>query len=58
MGVFASPDGKSYEGTGMPPDVEVDFSDDAIARAEGITDPVKRLADDVQLRTAVAILTR
>ena len=58
VGVFSSPGGKSYEGTGMPPDVEVDWSDDAIARAEEITDPAKRLADDVQLRTAVAIVTR
>ena len=58
VGVFASPGGKSYEGTGMPPDVEVDWSDDAIARAQEISDPAKRLADDVQLRTAVAIVTR
>jgi carboxyl-terminal processing protease len=58
VGVFSSPGGKTYEGTGMPPDVEVDWSDDAIARAEEITDPARRLADDVQLRTAVAIVTR
>jgi len=58
VGVFSSPGGKSYEGKGMPPDVEVDWSDDAIARAEEITDPARRLADDVQLRTAVAIVTR
>jgi carboxyl-terminal processing protease len=58
VGIFASPSGKSYEGTGLTPDVEVDWSDEAIAHAQGITDPAKRLAEDVQLRTAVAILAR
>jgi len=58
VGVFASPSGKSYEGTGLTPDVEVDWTEDAIQAAEGITDPAKRLADDLQLRTAVAVLAR
>ena len=58
VGAFASPSGKSYEGTGMAPDVEVDWTDEAIQAAEGISDPAKRLADDVQLRTAVAVLAR
>jgi carboxyl-terminal processing protease len=58
IGVFGSPSGKSYEGTGLAPDVEVDWSDDAFHAAEGITDPAKRLTEDVQLRTAVAVLAR
>jgi carboxyl-terminal processing protease len=57
IGVFSSPAGQSYEGTGMAPDVEVDMSDDAIARARTITDPAKRLAEDTQLRTALALLS-
>jgi carboxyl-terminal processing protease len=56
MGVFSSPSGKSYEGVGLKPDVEVDMSDDAIARARALTDPARRLADDTQLRTAVTML--
>jgi carboxyl-terminal processing protease len=58
VGVFASPSGKSYDGTGVAPDVEVDASSDAIQHALTENDPKARLADDVQLRTAVAVLTR
>ena len=58
VGVFSSPGGKSYEGTGLTPDVEVDMTDDAIHAAQAITDPVKRLTEDAQLRTAVAVLTK
>lgn len=57
-GIFSSPSGKSYEGVGLTPDLEVDMPDDAIARARGITDPARRLADDTQLRTAVTMLER
>jgi carboxyl-terminal processing protease len=58
VGVFASPSGTSYDGTGVAPDVEVDASSDAIQHALTENDPKARLADDVQLRTAVAVLTR
>jgi carboxyl-terminal processing protease len=56
VGVFASPNGKSYEGKGVPPDVEVDWPDASIQAAQAITDPAARLAEDVQLRTAVTVL--
>jgi carboxyl-terminal processing protease len=56
MALFATPGGRSFEGTGMAPDVEVDQADDATTRAQGEADPVKRVAEDVQLRTAVAML--
>ena len=55
---FTTPAGKSYEGTGMTPDVEVDQSDDATLRARGETDLPRRLAEDAPLRTAMAIVTK
>jgi carboxyl-terminal processing protease len=58
LGLFQSPGGKSFQGVGMPPDVEVDVADDAVAGLWGITDPTARLAADVQLRTAVSLLRR
>jgi carboxyl-terminal processing protease len=56
VGLFTSPSGKSYEGKGIQPDVEVDASDEATLRAFIDTDPQKRLTEDVQLRTAVTML--
>jgi len=58
MALFASPGGKSYDGTGMAPDIEVDQSDDVTEKAQADMDAVKRLTEDVQLRTAVSILAR
>jgi len=58
MALFASPAGRSFEGVGMAPDVEVDQADDATMKAQTDTDPVKRLAEDVQLRTALAVLSK
>jgi len=58
LGVFTSPSGRSFEGTGLLPDVEVDQSADARDRARLDQDPVKRLADDAPLRTAIAVLAR
>jgi carboxyl-terminal processing protease len=58
VGLFASPSGKSYDGTGVAPDIEVDAPSDAVQRALAENDPKARLADDVQLRTAVALLAR
>ncbi|HTQ48457.1 MAG TPA: S41 family peptidase [Polyangiaceae bacterium] len=58
VGLFASPSGKSYDGTGLGPDVEVDAASDAVQRALAESDPKARLAEDVQLRTAVAVLAR
>jgi carboxyl-terminal processing protease len=58
VGVFASPSGKSYEGTGIAPDVEVDAPQEATQHALADSDPKTRVAGDVQLRTAIAVLAR
>ncbi len=58
VGLFASPSGRSYDGTGVAPDIEVDAASDAVQHALAESDPKARLADDAQLRTAVALLTR
>ena len=57
MGVFASPSGRSFEGTGLAPDVEVDQTDEARDHARAEADPVKRLAEDGPLKTAAAIVS-
>jgi len=54
--VFVTPSGKSYDGVGLLPDVEVGMDETQCAKAQLVTDPEKRLAADPQLRTAVAIL--
>jgi carboxyl-terminal processing protease len=56
VAVFRSPGGQSYEGTGLPPDVEVAMDDDALEKAEHLHEPAERLAADVQLRSAVNLL--
>lgn len=55
-GLFQSPSGRSFQGVGLPPDVEVDMPAAAVEAAEAITDPGKRLEADTQLKTAVAML--
>jgi carboxyl-terminal processing protease len=54
---FFSPSGKSFDGVGLVPDVEVDATEDQLMKASVTDDAEKRLAVDPQLRTAVAILT-
>jgi carboxyl-terminal processing protease len=54
--LFHTPSGKSYDGVGLTPDIEVDADRAQIDRARAITDPVARLAADAQLRTALALL--
>jgi carboxyl-terminal processing protease len=56
IGQFSSPAGRSYEGTGMAPDVEVDEAEDVRERAQLETDATRRLTEDAPLRTAVAIV--
>jgi carboxyl-terminal processing protease len=56
MSLFRTPSGKAYEGVGLTPDVEVDMDAKAAEKVQGITDPEKRLAADVQLRTALSLL--
>jgi carboxyl-terminal processing protease len=54
--LFHTPSGKSYEGVGLTPDVEVDADRQQVERAGFLTDPVARLAADAQLRTALSLL--
>jgi carboxyl-terminal processing protease len=56
LAVFTSPSGRSFEGTGLTPDVQVDQSSDSRDRARIESDPAKRLADDAPLRTALAMV--
>ncbi|HEX8790726.1 MAG TPA: S41 family peptidase [Polyangiaceae bacterium] len=56
VGVFASPSGKSYDGIGLAPDIEVDAPGDTIQRAVAETDPKTKVGEDAQLRTALAVL--
>jgi carboxyl-terminal processing protease len=56
VGLFASPSGKSYDGVGVAPDIEVDAASDSVTKALGETDPKAMVAEDVQLRTALAVL--
>lgn len=58
LGIFSSPGGRTFDGTGLSPDVEVDQGDDVRDRVRMDQDPAKRLADDVRLRTAVSIVAR
>jgi carboxyl-terminal processing protease len=54
--LFHTPSGKSYEGVGLTPDVEVDADRQQVERALFITDATARLAADPQLRTALSLL--
>jgi carboxyl-terminal processing protease len=54
--LFTSPAGKSFEGAGLAPDVEVDEASEAIEHALLEKDPAKRVEEDVQIRTALAVL--
>jgi carboxyl-terminal processing protease len=56
LGLFQTPSGRSFEGTGLTPDIEVDMAEGECGKAMAIKDPKQRLAIDVQLRTAVALL--
>ncbi len=54
--LFHTPSGKSFEGVGLTPDVEVDADRQQVERAMFVTDPTTRLAADPQLRTALSLL--
>jgi carboxyl-terminal processing protease len=54
--LFTAATGKLPPGVGLTPDVDVDADEGETAKAGAITDPVRRLAADVQLRAAVALL--
>jgi carboxyl-terminal processing protease len=54
--LFHTPSGKSYEGAGFAPDVEVDETEDTVERSFLLTDPRERVAIDPQLKTALSLL--
>ena len=54
--LFHTPSGKSYDGVGLIPDVEVDADRLQVERACFLMDPAARLAADTQLRTALSLL--
>jgi carboxyl-terminal processing protease len=54
--LFHAPSGKTYQGVGLTPDVEVDEEREQVERAGAIADMGARSAADVQLRTALALL--
>jgi carboxyl-terminal processing protease len=57
VGRFVTPGGRSFDGEGMPPDVQVDMDEKALTKAMTLHDPEPRIAADVQLRTAVELVT-
>lgn len=57
VSLFKTPSGRSFEGTGLTPDVEVSMEERELARAK-TAKPADRLAADVQLRTAKELLIR
>jgi carboxyl-terminal processing protease len=57
ISLFKSPGGRSFEGTGLTPDVEVAMDERDLARANAAK-PADRLPLDVQLRTAKELLTK
>jgi carboxyl-terminal processing protease len=56
ISVIKAADGKTYDGVGFAPDIQVDMDRKATAAAQRELDPTRRLAIDPQLRTAVALL--
>ena len=56
--LFQSPSGKSFGGVGLGPDVEVDMERDQVEKSQAQPDASRRLAMDVQLRTAIALLAK
>jgi carboxyl-terminal processing protease len=57
VSLFKSPSGRSFEGTGLIPDLEVAMEERDLAKANAAK-PGDRLAIDVQLRTAKELLLR
>ena len=57
VSLFKTPSGRTFEGTGLMPDVEVAMDEKDLARANAAK-PADRLGLDVQLRTAKELLLR
>jgi C-terminal processing protease CtpA/Prc len=56
VSLFKTPSGRSFEGVGLAPDVEVTMAERELPRAI-VAKPIDRLAIDDQLRTAKELLT-
>jgi carboxyl-terminal processing protease len=56
-GLFQTPGGRSFEGTGLAPDLEASMDEVSLGRANAAK-PEDRLAIDAQLRTAKELLLR
>lgn len=56
LALFRAPDGKSYEGEGLSPDIEVTQDEQAMSRAQRLKSTADRLAVDTQLRAAASFL--
>lgn len=57
LGLFKTPQGKSFEGVGISPDIELAMDETALGRANN-GKPEERMAIDVQLRTAKELILR
>jgi carboxyl-terminal processing protease len=58
IGLLQSPAGKTFDGVGVPPDVEVPAGADPVEHTRRLTDIEKRIEVDPQLKAAVHILRR
>jgi carboxyl-terminal processing protease len=58
IGLLQSPAGKTFDGVGVPPDVEVPAGADPVEHTRRLTDIDKRIEVDPQLKAAVHILRR
>jgi carboxyl-terminal processing protease len=56
LALFRAPDGRSFEGEGLSPDIEVNQDEHAASNATRLKTPVERLAVDTQLRAAASFL--
>jgi carboxyl-terminal processing protease len=56
LAMFRAPDGTSYEGEGLSPDIEVAQDEQSVARAARQKSLTDRLAIDTQLRAAASFL--
>jgi C-terminal processing protease CtpA/Prc len=58
LSLLYAPDGKTYDGVGLEPDVEVTIDSAQRDRAMNAPTPEARVAGDVQLRTAAELVRR
>jgi carboxyl-terminal processing protease len=58
VSLFRAPDGKTYEGEGLAPEVEVATDDAALAKATSAKTGEERIALDTPLRTAKELILR